>query len=156
VQSNYYGNAVQNLSPTFIAPTYSLEPPVFPIQVQKGDMIRLFNRVSSWNAEDEYRINEVNLSNNGYVTFTVDRDVNYNNTVDFGAALLTYSTTGVGSAIDHYVLLKHIPDETNLILNFNATSSITTDGLVYPQYLSKPVQENSGNVIKSLKQQNLI
>ena len=156
VQSNYYGNAVQKLNATFIAPTYSLEPPVFPIQVQKGDMIRLFNRVSSWNAEDEYRINEVNLSNNGYVTFTVDRDVNYNNTVDFGAALLTYSTTGVGSAIDHYVLLKHIPDETNLILNFNATSSITTDGLVYPQYLSKPVQENSGNVIKSLKQQNLI
>jgi hypothetical protein len=78
-----------------------------------------------------------------YTNITLDRNLDFSN---FSSSF----------DIPRYVVLKHIPDETNLILDFNATYDIPTDGLVYPQYLREVVKENSGNVIKSLKQQNLI
>jgi len=85
------------------------------------------------------------------------------------------------SYISKYIVLKHIPDETNVIANFNfptnntqqsflinvgsqtyhnqnnAASSIGNQfGLLIPQYLSQSVADNSGNIVKALRAQNLI
>ena len=35
-------------------------------------------------------------------------------------------------------------------------ASIVENGLLFPQYIDPTVRENSGNVVKALKQQNLI
>jgi hypothetical protein len=35
-------------------------------------------------------------------------------------------------------------------------STIVENGILFPQYIDPPVRDNSGNVIKALKQQNLI
>ena len=125
-------------------------------------MIRLYNYTSSWGRTGEYTINEVNTSYNGFVSFTVDRDVNYSDTKDFGVAMQdAYEngpspTYGSGSVIESYVILKLIPDETNIILDFNSTSNIQSDGILFPKYIDEAVKLNSGNIIKSLTQQNLL
>jgi len=127
-----------------------LENAVFPFALQPNDMIRLYNYTSSqMNMEDEYRVVNVYTENSGsdnfpYVNVTVDRIISPAN----------YS--GSYNMIPRYIVLKHIPDETNLILRFNSTYNIPTDGLIFPQYIDPIVRENSGNVVKSLKQQNLI
>ena len=49
-----------------------------------------------------------------------------------------------------------LPDETNVILRYNSSSSIEETGLLYPQYIDYNLRKNSGNIIKSLKSDNLI
>jgi hypothetical protein len=66
------------------------------------------------------------------------------------------STYGSGSIIEKYVILKIWPDETNVILDFKSTSNIHSDGILFPKYIDYDVKLNSGNVIKSLTQQNLL
>ena len=161
-QSVFYNNLIQSENDTFSSDPYNLEKVVFPLELQKGDMIRLYNYTSSWGRTGEYTINEVNTSYNGFVSFTVDRDVNYSDTKDFGVAMQdAYEngpspTYGSGSVIESYVILKLIPDETNIILDFNSTSNIQSDGILFPKYIDEAVKLNSGNIIKSLTQQNLL
>jgi len=144
-QSLYY------LSPQFVqSGSYpGIEQAVFPFQLNVNDLIRLYNYTSSLlDRNDEYRVVntfvEASGSNNfPYVNVTLDRPISPAN----------YTSS---YAIYKYIVLKHIPDETNLILELNGAYNIPTDGLIFPKYISKIARENSGNVIKSLKQQNLI
>jgi hypothetical protein len=144
-QSLYY------LSPQFVqSGSYpGIEQAVFPFQLNVNDLIRLYNYTSSLlDRNDEYRVVntfvEASGSNNfPYVNVTLDRPISPAN----------YTSS---YAITKYIVLKHIPDETNLILELNGTYNIPTDGLIFPKYISKIARENSGNVVKSLKQQNLI
>lgn len=161
-QSVYYGGLIQSASLTQLSAPYNLEKPVFPIKLEKGDLIRLYNYTSSWGRSDEYTINEINENYNGFVSFTVDRPVNYSDTKDYGVAMQNVVlngpnvTYGSGSIIEKYIILKLIPDETNLILDFNSTSNIQSDGLVFPKYIDNNTKLNSGNIVKSLTQQNLL
>jgi hypothetical protein len=144
-QSSYY-----NTSPFIQSGSYpGMESPVFPFTLQTNDMIRLFNYTSSqFTRNDEYRVVNVFTETSGsdvfpYINVTVDRVISpANYTASYN--------------IPRYIVLKHIPDETNLILEFNSTYNIPTDGLIFPQYIDPVVRANSGNVIKALKQQNLI
>ena len=144
-QSLYYND------PKFIqSGSYpGLERPVFPFQLEINDMIRLYNYTSSLlDRNDEYRVVNVFTEQSGsdnfpYVNVTLDR-------------VISPSNYTLGYAIPRYIVLKHVPDETNLILEFNSTYNVPTDGIVFPQYIDRAVRENSGNVIKALKQQNLI
>jgi len=77
---------------------------------------------------------------------TLDRNLSRNN-VDRGS---------FPSFVSRYIALKKIPDETNLILNYSSSGNIPQDGLVFPQYINPLVKRNSGNLVKALKQQNLI
>ena len=52
---------------------------------------------------------------------------------------------------------KHVPDETNVMLRYNPKDqSIVENGLLFPEYIDPIVRDNAGNVVKALKQQNLI
>jgi hypothetical protein len=173
-QSLYYGKFIQSGSVS------SLDTPIFPFELEVGDMIRFYNYTSSWSQNDEYRVLSVDPGNivsgsnppgNQYRYFTLDRPINFANTDDYA----------IPSKISKYIVLKHVPDETNLIVNFpsptvstqnsnlitvgssvfvnqnNSVSSVGNQyGIVFPQYISQSVKDNSGNTIKSLKSQNLI
>jgi hypothetical protein len=52
--------------------------------------------------------------------------------------------------------MKHVPDETNLILRYAPTAPVLQDGLAVPQYIDPVVQANAGNVVQALKANNLI
>jgi hypothetical protein len=66
------------------------------------------------------------------------------------------SGSSIPGPINKYIALKRLPDETNVILNYDLQQSITQDGLLFPQYIDAKVKENSGNTVKALKSQNLI
>ena len=129
-----------------------LETPISNFSLRQMDLVRLYNSASGWGNynESEYRVNNIYSQVSSSVTFwyfTLDRDLNAKDT-DAPYAIPGY--------ISKYIALKRSPDETNLILAFSGSSNITDDGLVFPKYIDPVVRENSGNVIKSLKQQNLI
>jgi hypothetical protein len=144
-QSAYYNMFIeQNVAA-------GLETPVSNFVLEQMDLIRLYNTTSGWGSynESEYRVNEVSFGNSGsvsFVDFTLDRTLNPKET----------DSNTIPGYISKYIVLKRSPDETNLIFAFSGSSNITDDGLVFPKYIDPIARENSGNVVKALKQQNLI
>ena len=153
----------------------------FPFNsLSPGDLIRFYNTTSSipteWSRDDEFIVKSINLispTGSGFLTASVvlDRPLNVAN-VD---------SNSFPSYISRYIILKHLPDETNIIANFYLPSintqksdlitvgnSVYTNkssvlnsvgnqfGLIFPQYMSGSVKAEAGNAIKSLKSQNLI
>jgi hypothetical protein len=152
-QSLFYNKFIQS---TTVA---GIETPNAIFYLQTQDLVRLKNNNSSWGAfnESEYRVKEITQgtftniegATNGtilFYQFSLDRDLNPQDT----------ETLTFPSYIHNYIVLRRLPDETNLILSVSGSSNVTTDGLVFPKYIDPIVRENSGNVIKALKQQNLI
>jgi hypothetical protein len=65
--------------------------------------------------------------------------------------------TGAPLKACRYIIWKHVPDETNIILRYNPKdSNIVEEGLVFPQYIDPIVKQNSGNTVKALRAQNLL
>ena len=145
-QSQYYGSF------TFGGPfiTSSFETPVFPFSLEKGDMLRFFNSSSrTFGREDEFRVVSAYQEQEAGVTY-------YYLTLDRGLSLNNIDSANFPSFVSNYIALKHVPDETNLILNYTSSANILQDGLIFPQYINPLVRRNSGNLVKALKQQNLI
>jgi hypothetical protein len=142
-QSAYYNNFVQTGSYP------GIDVPVFPLEINQMDLIRLYNTASGFGVSSEYRVNSVyplEDSTGSFWVFTLDRDLDPADT----------TSGSIPGPICKYMILKRLPDETNVILNYNLGIPITQDGILFPQYIDPEVRDNSGNVIKSLKQQNLI
>jgi len=144
-QSLYYGSF------TFGGPTASgMETPVFPFSLDQGDMLRFYNKQSqTFGREDEFRVVSVyqaQEAGTSYYYINTDRGLSTNN----------IDSTNFPSFVSRYIALKHLPDETNLILNYTSSTNIPQDGLIFPQYINPLVRRNSGNLVKALKQQNLI
>ena len=64
--------------------------------------------------------------------------------------------------INEFVIYKKIPDETSIVLDIekntppSGSDDTTSSGFLIPKYISRPLKERAGNVIKNLKGQNLI
>ena len=144
-QSAYYSKFIeQNVAP-------GLDTPIRTFQLEQMDLIRLYNATSFWGSynESEYRVNEIyNVASESksFIYFSLDRTLNPKET----------DSNTIPGYITRYIALKRSPDETNLILAFSGSSNVTDDGLIFPKYIDPVARENSGNVVKSLKQQNLI
>jgi hypothetical protein len=113
------------------------------------DMIRLTNVSSSFSINSEYRVESVSQitdSTGSFYVINLDKDLNPADT----------KNGGIPSQICKYQVLKRILDETNVILNYDLKTPIYQDGLLFPEYIDSKVKDNSGNTVKSLKQQNLI
>lgn len=151
-------------SPVFISPSdpawsaSGLERVVIPFTLGNGDKVSFYNTASlGWDEKFEYTIKNTYITGSGTgsrLLAELDRNLD--------GAFYSYTgsadvTTGAIHKSCRYIVLKHVPDETNVILRYNPKdSSIIEDGLLYPQYLDETSKTNSGNVIKILKQQNLI
>ena len=129
-----------------------MDSPVFPFSVAQGDMIKLSSSIGGWLEEEEYRVVDSYSGTEGspailYYYAKLDKKVNLNS-LD--------GATEYPATASKYIVNKHLPDETNVILRYNPLDVITQDGILFPQYIDPEVRDNSGNVIKSLKQQNLL
>lgn len=145
VQSQYYGSFT--FAGSGSAP---IELPVFPFTLEYGDMLRFYNSSSrAFGREDEYRVVSTYQANSGGTSY-------YYAVLDRGLSVLNVDSGSFPSYISKYMSLKHIPDETNLILNYSSSTNIPQDGLIFPQYINPLAKKNSGNLVKALKQQNLI
>ena len=143
-QSLYYGEGF-----LFSGSYPGIDTPVFDFTLNQMDLLRFYNTGSGWSTESEYRVVSVYPyidSTGSYYNITIDRDLNLSDT----------SGSSYPAKICKYIVLKRLPDETNIILNYDLKQAITQDGILFPQYIDETVRDNSGNVIKALKQQNLI
>jgi len=164
--SYYYDQPFTFDSTTDNAWTASLLPPaIVPFTLQTGDKISLYNSQSlGWDELFEYTIKSVTFTGSiseptysgSRILVEVDKPVN-----------LALLSSGSGIPVDYitnapyracrYIIWKHVPDETNVMLRYNPKDqTIVENGLLYPEYLDPTVRDNSGNVVKALKQQNLI
>ena len=141
-QSQWYNNII------FSGSYPGIDTPVFTVYGSQMDMVRLYNNPSQWIQESEYRINyvyQLSDSTGSFWVINLDRDLNPADT-EFG----------IPGKIKKYMFLKRLPDETNVILNYNLESPITEDGILFPQYIDEKLKDDSGNIVKALKAQNLL
>jgi hypothetical protein len=165
--SYYYNSSVSPLTFKSDSDPYwvgsSLPPVILPFTLQTGDRVSFYNTSSlGWDERFEYVIKSIrqtgNLNNiTGSVLLAeLDKPVNLA-LFTSGSSVPTESITGAQFKACRYIVWKHVPDETNVMLRYNPKDqSIVENGLLYPQYLDPIVRDNSGNVVKALKQQNLI
>jgi hypothetical protein len=142
-----------------------LDDVILPFSLEVGDRISLYDSASrlAWNEQFEYVVKNVSITGSIQASPTssrllveVDRSVNLA-LFTSASTVPTESFTGAPYRACRYIVWKHIPDETNVMLRYNPKdSTIVENGILFPQYIDPPVRDNSGNVIKSLKQQNLI
>ena len=139
-----------------------LDDVILPFNLTTGDRISLYDSASrlGWDERFEYVIKNTSITGSGVtgsrLLVEVDRPINL-------ALFSSGSTTPIDSFTRapyracRYIVWKHVPDETNVMLRYNPKdSTILENGLLFPQYIDPVVRDNSGNVIKALKQQNLI
>ena len=121
---------------------------VFPFTVDYGDMIKFSSSLGGWVEEEEYRILSASYDTVGsFWSVALDRKVNLK---------CLDGATAYPATASRYIVQKHLPDETNVILRYNPSDTITQDGILFPQNIDPVVRDNAGNVVKSLKQQNLL
>jgi len=145
-QSLYYGQFKHSAS------FNSMDNIVFPFTVDYGDMIKFSSSLGGFVEEEEYRVLNTYTQSLGspaitYLFATLNRKINL--------ACLDGFTSYPATA-SRYIVQRHIPDETNVILRYDPSNQLTQDGILFPQDIDDTVRENAGNVIKSLKQQNLL
>ena len=133
----------------------NIEDVVIPFSLGPGDGIHFYTASIGWSEKEEYRVVTTYFSGsdvNRRLYAVVDRPVNRNVLHDPGV-------TGFDelAKLCRFIVAKHLPDETNLILRYNPIKpEFVEEGIVYPQYILKEVRDKAGNVIKSLKSQGLI
>ena len=141
-----------------------LPPVILPFTLDRGDKISIYDVSSSlgWSEFTEYTIKNVrttgsrNTVTSSVLLAEVAEQVNLAS-FSSGSGIPIESITGAPYRACRYIVWKHVPDETNVMLRYDPLdNSIVENGILFPEYIDPPVRDNTGNVIKSLKQQNLI
>lgn len=164
VFANYKDNLIFNSNSDSNFANSTLPNVLLPFVLEKGDRISLYNtQALGWDERFEYVIQDSAFVTSSSSSPTGSRlIVTIEGQID--AALLA---SGSGIPIDQvtrtpyracrYIVWKHVPDETNVMLRYNPKDSkIVEEGLLFPQYISPSVKLNSGNTIKALRAQNLL
>jgi hypothetical protein len=139
-----------------------LSPVILPFTLETGDRISFYDSASrlGWNENFEYVIKNVMITGSGITgsRLLVELDGSVNLALfSSGSTVPTESFTGSPYRGCRYIVWKHIPDETNVMLRYTPKdTNIVENGILFPQYIDPIVRDNSGNVVKALKQQNLI
>jgi len=138
----------------------SLNRVILPFTLDVGDRISVYDGVSGlgWDERFEYSVKNIAITGSGIngsrLLVETDRPVNLS---ILSTGSFSDSLTGARWRGCRYIVWKHIPDETNVILRYNPKdTTIVENGILFPQYIQQNVKENAGNTIKALKQQNLI
>jgi len=143
-----------------------LERVVKPFLLKPGDFVSFRDTGSigteGWNRKNEFCIKTVEFT--GSYNEAESRIVlTFNRNIPLGLLYGPISSNGVDSTTkanfssSNFIIWRHEPDETNIVLDFDPTDpTIKEEGLLYPEYISEDLKLRSGNIIKSLKSQNLI
>ena len=152
--SYWYGNFMQTSS---VSEGYPVVDEEFVIE--KGDLFRFYDSASGeFPREFERQVKKVNtvfrdeVTNTRRLTIEFNRDIPARACNDFGQVASPEDAT----EITHFVILKKVADETNIVLDFAKQPGQTSTGIVMPADLPKSLQEKAGNIVKNLKSQNLI
>ena len=133
--------------------------------IEEGDLFRFVDKdggeAGSGSGEFpiafERQVKRVNViprdevTNTRRLTIELDKDIPARACEDFSS-----SNPDAARQIKRFVILKKVPDETNIVLNFKKQPGQTSTGIILPADLPISLQEKAGNIVKELKSQNLI
>jgi hypothetical protein len=172
----YYDYIVKGNNLLQLLPTFSINHPVEPLQAneeyftpKKGDLIRFFNHESeTFPIDPQFEreiiniypplIDDIGSGSNGTgsyenrLVFEVSGD-NIPNQACINNNEITGSNIG---KIKNFIFLSKIPDETNIVLISNKKQGVSSDGIILAETINDGLKEEAGNIVKSLKSQNLI
>jgi hypothetical protein len=139
-----------------------LDRVVLPFTINQGDRISLYDSSSmiGWSEKSEYVVKSAYITGSGVtgsrLLVQLSTPVNLA-LLNSGGSIPIDSVTKAPYRTCRYIVWKHVPDETNVMLRYDPKdSSLIENGLLFPQYIDEKVKENSGNTVKALKSQNLI
>jgi len=135
-----------------------LDRVVLPFTLGVGDRVSVYDAASSlgWDERFEYTIASVALTGSGTAARLIATTVPDINTANFNSGSVD-TTTNANFKACRYIVWKHVPDETNVILKYNPKDpTLVEKGLLFPQYLQEEVKKNAGNTIQTLTANNLI
>ena len=171
---DYVNSPIANNNLTQILPTASINDPVKPLQditeyfiPKKGDLIRFYNHESNkFPIESSFEREIINIfpplgSNIGSGSNGIG---SYQNRLVFevsGEDIPNQACINIPSGselgkITNFIFLSKIPDETNIVLTAKKNLGITSYGIILPEDINNELKEESGNIVKTLKSQNLI
>ena len=134
--------------------------------IQEGDLFR-FVDVNAGEAgtgsgvfpkEFERQVKRVDViprdevTNTNRLAISFDQDIPARACEDFPGSTLPEDAR----QIKRFIILKKVPDETNIVLDFAKQEGRTSSGIVLPADIPKSLQDKAGNIVKELKSQNLI
>ena len=138
----FYFNGIDSSLPTYGEADY-------PFILNPGDLIRLYNTGSSaqgFSILEEYEITSVQTptSTNESMSFSLNKNIDLGTIQSFSANSLTGS-------IKRYIISRKIPDETNIVIDYQKRDGQTSAGVVKNTNLAPDIDAKMANIVSDLK-----
>jgi hypothetical protein len=121
----------------------------YPFSLNPGDLIRLYSTSSSatgFSVLEEYEISNIILptSTNPSLSLALHRNINLN-------TIQTFSANNLTGSISKYIISRKIPDETNIVINYQKRLGQTSAGIAKNINLSPDVDAKLADLVSDLK-----
>jgi len=142
ISDGFYFAGNDGASPTFNEADY-------PFILSPGDLVRLYSTLSSavgFSVLEEYEISNIILPTltQPSLSIALHKNINLNTIQSFSANNLTGS-------ISKYIFSRKIPDETNIVIDYQKRSGQTSSGIVKNINLAPNVDAKLANIVSDLK-----
>ena len=158
--SYWYGQFIQSESAASLVGGYERIEEVY--NIQKGDLFRFYNKESNqFDKSFEREVKGVNIptkttiENSGYtqaMTIEFDDQIDPRSCQDW----TTTANNDTAYQVSKFIIMRKLPDETNITLNYQKQPGLTSDGIIIPADAPTSLRDQAGNIVKQLKAQNLI
>ena len=158
--SYWYGQFVQSESAAAVAGGYERIEEVY--RIQKGDLFRFYNKENNqFDKSFEREVKGVNIptkttiENSGFtqaMTIEFDDQIDPRSCQDW----ITSANNDTAYQVSKFIIMRKLPDETNITLNYQKQPGLTSDGIIIPADAPASLRDEAGNIVKQLKAQNLI
>ena len=155
--SLFFGQFIQSQSAQMSQSGYEIIDEVF--QIQKGDLFRFYNKVSNqWDRSFEREIKSIFVPTSGQISTGQRLIIEFDENVDPRSCQdwVTDQDNDTAYQISKFVIMKKVPDETNVTLDYVKQPGLTSDGILLPFDAPNSLRDQAGNIVKQLKAQNLI
>lgn len=135
------------------------EPVEDYLNIKVGDLIRFWNHdKNSFPINFENEIKNIILPQSEPTTGSYNNRfiIEMKNEIPNQACLDYFESGSLSKKIQNFLFLEKQPDETNVVLNKSKRDGNTSSGMILPSNIDKETKNNAGNIIKQLKNQNLI
>lgn len=154
--AEYYGlNIIYSSSCDPYWSSSIMEPVAIPFTVEVGDELHVYSPEVGWYESEEYYITGKSIIGTGTgsrLIVGLDRPMNEKNL----KPIYTDPLYGWATGSCRYIVVKKIPDETNVVVRYNPIADLVQEGMLYPQYIEPILRTSAGDIIQSLKSDNLI
>lgn len=122
----------------------------FPFDIHPGDIIRLYSTGSSaqgFSVLEEYEITSIIMppTLDSSMSFTLSKNINL-------ATVASYAdVTKLTGSIDKYIISRKMPDETNIVIDYQKQPGQTSAGIVKNTNLAGDIDAKLANIVSELK-----